>query len=186
MGRVQEKYKNQRCLKENREKSKLEKGRNKRDKKPKTDSESDELLASLIKAMHADVKVMKIDLKETSQQILNINAKISTIENDNARNTSETNLKIKARRCDMSNLENSVTNKVIQEFDPKISPLRTELREDLNTDLRRLAREEMQLRSFKDWKEVSEESEESEEETSKAKGDPEKKKKNQKSRKNIK
>merc|ERR1711954_318623 len=182
MGRVQEKYKNQRCLKENREKSKLEKGRNKRDKKPKTDSESDELLASLIKAMHGDVKVMKIDLKEMSQQILNINAKITTIENDNARNTSETNLKIEAIRCDMSNLETSVTNKVIQEFDPKINSLRTELREDLNTDLRRLVREEMQLRSFKSGKEESEESEESEEDTPKAKGNPETKKKNQKSK----
>merc|ERR1712081_39510 len=123
--RVQEKYKNQRCLKENRDKSKIEKGRNKREKKPKTDSESNESLASLIKSMHADVKVMKNDLKETSQQMLNINAKISTIENDNARNTSETNLKIKAIRCDMGNIENSVTNKVIQEFDPKINSLRT-------------------------------------------------------------
>merc|ERR1712081_63313 len=168
--RVQEKYKNQSCMKENREKSRLEKGRNKKERKPKTDSESDESLSALIKSMHADVKVMKNNLKETTQQIQNINSKITTIENENARNTSETNLKIKAMRCDMNNLETSVTNRVIQEFDPKINSLRTELREDINTDLRRLVREEMQLRSFKSAEEESQESDDSEEDSPKAKG----------------
>merc|ERR1711954_429811 len=112
-----------------------------------------------------------------------MNAKIFAIESENARTTSKTNLKIEAIGCDMSNIKNSVTNKVIKEFDPKISSLRSEPREDLNTDLRRLVKVEMQLRNFKDWKEGSEESEELEEEASNSKEGPEKSKKIKKSKK---
>merc|ERR1711954_342936 len=185
--RVQDKYRNQHCLKEIREKSKTDKAKTKREKKSKTPSEdSNNSIASLLKIMHADIKVIKADLKENNLQITTMNAKISAIESENARTTSETNLKIEAIRVDMGNIKTSVTNKVINVIDPKISTLRTELRDDLNTDLRRLVEEEMELKKYKDWKEDSEDSNETEDEDSNRKDGPEKRKKNKKSKKNIK
>merc|ERR1711954_34015 len=119
----------------------------------KTSSEdSDESIASLLKIIHANIKVAKSDLKENTVQITSINSKITAIENDNARVESETNLKFEAIRYDMGMMESSVTSKVINELDPKLSTMRSELREDLNFDIRRLVQEEIQLQKFKEKK----------------------------------
>merc|ERR1711954_498691 len=124
----------------------------------KTSSEdSDESIASLLKIIHADIKGMKSDLKENTVQITSINTKFTAIENNKARIESETNLKFEAIRYDMGQMESSGTSKVINELDPKISTLRSELREDFNSDIRRLVQEELQLQKFKEKKEEANE-----------------------------
>merc|ERR1711954_607541 len=115
--RVQEKYRSQRCLKENKEKSKIERNKPKREKTSKTPSEdSDESVASLLKKIHADITIMKTDLKENTSQIASINTKVTAIERDNARVEAETNLKFENIRYDMRLMETSVTAKVVNEL----------------------------------------------------------------------
>merc|ERR1711954_606947 len=95
-------------------KSKTDKSKIKRETKSKTPSEElDDSIASLLKIIHADIKVMKEDLKENNQQINSMNSKISANESENARTVSETNLQFQAIRYEMGNIESSVTNKVI-------------------------------------------------------------------------
>merc|ERR1711954_147076 len=157
--RVQVKYRNQRCLKENKEKTKAERSKPKRDKPLKTNSEdSDESIASMLKKIHADITVMKTDLKVNSSQISSINDKVTAIERDNLRVESENNLKFKSIRYDMRLMEMSVTAKVVNELDPKIASMRTELRNDLCADMRRLVKVEVLLQGFKDRKDKPQES----------------------------
>merc|ERR1711954_445577 len=182
--RVQEKYRNQRCLKENKEKTKTERSKPKRDKPLKTNSEdSDESIASMLKKIHADITVMKTDLKDNSSQISSINSKVTAIEQDNLRVESENNLKFESIRYDMRLMETSVTAKVINELDPKISSMRNEIRNYLCADMRRLVKEEVLLQGFKERKEDPQESEEDE---SEKEDDGEKKEKKEKIQKNIK
>merc|ERR1711954_82954 len=137
--RVQEKYRTQRCLKESKEKNKIERSKPKHEKTSKTQSEdSDESVASLLKKIHADITIMKTDLKENSSQISSINTKVTAIEKDNARVEAESNLKFETIRYDMRLMETSVTAKVVNELDPKISTMRKEITEDLSKDMRRL------------------------------------------------
>merc|ERR1711954_411995 len=124
------------------EKAKIERSNLEKDKATKTPpEEDDESIASLLKIIHTDIKVMKSDLKVNNQQISTINSKITAIKNDNARTEGESKLAFQAIRYYMGRIETAVTSKVINELDPKMSSLRTELREDLNTDLRRLVQE---------------------------------------------
>merc|ERR1711954_173570 len=176
--RVQEKYRNQRCLKENKEKTKSDRSKLKRDKPSKNNSEdSDESIASMLKKIHADITVMKTDLKENSSQISSINSKVTAIEKDNARVESENNLKFESIRYDMILMETSVTAKVINQLDPKISSMRNELREDLCADMRRLVQEEVQLQKFKERKEDPNDAQESEEDETDNEDGAEKRKK---------
>ena len=125
-----------------------------REKTSKTQSEdSDESVASLLKRIHANITIMKSDLKDNSSQISSINTKVTAIEKDNARVEAETNLKFENIRYDMRLMETAVTAKVINELDPKISSMRNEIREDLCKDMRRLVQEEVQLQKFKEKKE---------------------------------
>merc|ERR1711954_172007 len=152
--RVQEKYRTQRCLKESKEKNKIERSKPKLEKTTKTQSDdSDESVASLLKRIHADITIMKSDLKDNSSQISSINTKVTAMEKDNARVECETNLKFENIRYDMRLMETAVTAKVINELDPKISSMRNEIREDLCKDMRRLVQEEVQLQKFKENKE---------------------------------
>merc|ERR1711954_253075 len=131
----------------------IDKFKLKREKRAKTPpEESEDSIASLLKVIHADIRDMKADLKESNLQIHTMNCKITTIERVNARTESETKLSFQAIRYDMGRMETSVTSKVINELDPKISMLRTEIREDMNTDLRRLVKEELQLQKYKENK----------------------------------
>merc|ERR1711954_230057 len=66
---VQEKYRNQRCQKQSREKFKT-----KRDQKPKASQEDDDdSIASLLKRTSADISTMKSDLKVNNQKIDSVN-----------------------------------------------------------------------------------------------------------------
>merc|ERR1711954_615043 len=82
----QEKYRNQRCQKQSREKLKT-----KRDQKPKASQEDeDDSIASLLKRISADISTMKGDLKVNNQKIDSVNDKISEIEK-NAEKTAKAN-----------------------------------------------------------------------------------------------
>merc|ERR1711954_418758 len=122
-------------------------------KKLKTPPEdSDDSITSLLKVIHADIKVMKGDLKESNQKINDMKSKINKMESKSTRTEQENLRQFQAIKHDMGNLETSVTTKVINFIDPKISTLCSELKDDLCTDLWRLVKEEMELNRHKENK----------------------------------
>ena len=82
----------------------------------------------------------------------------------------------------MHMMETSVTTKVINELDPKISSMKSELREDLCSDMRRLVQEEVELMRLREAKEKPNPAEDSSEVEDKGQG-PEKNKKSKKKNK---
>merc|ERR1711954_144456 len=131
---VQEKYRNQRCQKESREKLKI-----KRDKKPKTNPDDDEdSIASLLKRISADISTMKVDLKENNKKIDSVNDKIKDIEANAEKATKSNKLQFEMINGKVARMETSITDKVIEKIDPQIKTLKNDLRNDLNEDLRNL------------------------------------------------
>merc|ERR1711954_543626 len=89
-------------------------------------------------------------------------------------------------KADMIPMEKSVIANVVELMDPKISTLRSELKSEMCTDIRRLIQEEMALNHYLDRKKESEDSSPSEDEREDTKGEPDKTKINKKSKKTIK
>merc|ERR1711954_501951 len=168
---VQEKYRIQRCQKENKEKVK-----NKRDKKPKADEE-DESIASLLKRISKDINTMKGDLKVNNQKIDSVNDKIHDIE-VNAEKTAKANkLQFKMINGKVARMETNITDRVIEKIDPQIKTLKSDLRKDLNDDLRNLVTEEIARRFLeKKEDERGEEASTDDEDRENKKGEPAKKK----------
>merc|ERR1712081_170090 len=139
---VQEKYRNQRCQKETREKLKM-----KRDKKPKASPDEDEeSIASLLKRISADINTMKVDLKENNQKIDSVNDKIKDIEVNAEKATKANKLQFEMINGKVARMETTITDRVIEKIDPQIKTLKNDLRQDLNVDLRNLVKEEIALR----------------------------------------
>merc|ERR1712081_125987 len=122
---VQEKYRIQRCQKENKEKVK-----SKRDKKPK--DEEEESIASLLKRISQDINTMKGDLKQNNQKIDSVNDKITDIE-ANAEKTAKANkLQFEMMNGKIARIETNITDRVIEKIDPQIKTWKSDLRKDLN------------------------------------------------------
>merc|ERR1712081_166213 len=112
---VQEKYRNQQCQKETREKLKI-----KRDKKPKNKPDDDEdSIASLLKRISADISTMKLDLKENNQKIDSVNDKIKDIEANAEKATKANKLQFEMINGKVARMETSITDKVIEKIDPQ-------------------------------------------------------------------
>merc|ERR1711954_66877 len=139
---VQEKYRNQRCQKQSREKFKT-----KRDQKPKaSQEEDDDSIASLLKRISADIGTMKVDLKESNQKIDSVNDKISEIES-NAEKTAKANkLQFEMINGKVAHLETNITDKVIEKIDPQIKSLKSDLRNEFKNDLENLVTNEIAKR----------------------------------------
>merc|ERR1711954_619712 len=139
---VQEKYRNQKCPKLSRDKLKT-----KRDLKPKvSQDEEDDSIASLLKRISADIRTMKSDLKVNNQKIDSVNDKIGELES-NAEKTAKTNkLQFELINGKVARLETNITDKVIEKIDPQIKSLKSDLRQELNNDLRDLVTEEIARR----------------------------------------
>merc|ERR1712081_81173 len=137
---VQEKYRNQRCQKETKEKLK-----NKRDKKPKADDE-DESIASLLKRISADINTMKGDLKVNNQKIDSLNDKIHDIEVNSEKAAEANKLQFEMINGKVARMETNITDCVIEKIDPQIKTLKSDLRQDLDVDLRNLVKKEIALR----------------------------------------
>merc|ERR1711954_594685 len=170
---VQEKYRNQRCQKQSREKLK-----NKRDYKAKASQEDeDESIASLLKRISADISTMKGDLKVNNQKIDSVNDKINDIE-VNAEKTAKANkLQFEMINKKVARMETNITDRVIEKIDPQIKTLKSDLRKDLNDDLRNLVMEEIARRfPEKNEEEKGDEASTDDEDRENKKGEPAKKK----------
>merc|ERR1711954_338068 len=91
---VQNKYLKQRCQRElNRKKLKNDKPKGKKDKKGKNSPEEEESLASMLKAIHADIQTIKSDLKDNTDKVTGVSWKIVEMESNIERSERETNQK---------------------------------------------------------------------------------------------
>merc|ERR1712081_37233 len=171
---VQEKYRNQRCQKETREKLKM-----KRDKKPKASpDEEDESIASLLKRISADINTMKGDLKVNNQKIDSVNDKIHDIEVNAEKAAKANKLQFEMINGKVARMETNITDCVIEKIDQQIKTLKNDLRQDLNVDLRNLVKEEIALRFPEEREGENDEDETTQDEDAKNNiGEPAKKKK---------
>merc|ERR1711954_323002 len=131
-------------------KAKVEKSKFKKDRKPKVPAEEEgESISSLLKIIHADIRTMKSDLKENTSKINDVTSKISEIERNQEKLERENSWQFEGIKADMTHLEKSVTSKVVDLIDPKItelrsgmkdnlSSMRSELKEDMCSEMRKL------------------------------------------------
>merc|ERR1712081_105679 len=138
---VKNKYRNQRCLKEiNREKNEARK-----DKKPRND-EDEPSIADLLKKLNGNIESMKAELKDNSGKIDNINLKMNEIEHKNAETDKANKLQFEEIKSKVARIETSVTDKVIEIFDPQIKSLKKDLKDELAEEMKTLMEKEMNRR----------------------------------------
>merc|ERR1712081_123963 len=110
---------------------KNEKPKGKKDKKVKNAPEEEESLASMLKKIHADIQTIKTDLKDNADKVTGVSSKIVELEGNIERSERETNLKFEEIKAEIVQVEASVTTKVIESMDPKISALKSDMKEEI-------------------------------------------------------
>merc|ERR1712081_102349 len=138
---VKNKYRNQRCLKE----SNREKYDARKEKKPKTDDDESSI-ADLLKKLNGNIESMKAELKDNSGKIDNINLKINAIEHKTAENDKANKLQFEEIKLKVARIETSVTDKVIEIFDPQIKSPKKDLKTYLAAEMKILVEEEINRR----------------------------------------
>merc|ERR1712081_150696 len=138
---VKNKYQNQRCLKE----SNREKVDARKDKKPKTE-EDESSIADLLKKLNRNIESMKAELKDNSGKIDSMNLKMNDIEHKNAETEKANKLQFEEIKSKVARIETSVTDKVIEIFDPQIKSLKKDLKDELADEMKTLMEKELKRR----------------------------------------
>merc|ERR1712081_61914 len=102
--------------------------------------------ASLLKRISADICTMKVDLKQNNLKLDSVNDKIKDIKANAEKATKSNKLQFEMINGKVTQMETSITDKVIEKIDPQIKTLKNDLRNDLNEDLRNLVSEEIAKR----------------------------------------
>merc|ERR1711954_261153 len=146
---IQEKYRNQRNLKDN----KKDKGKFKRNCKKGPTEVIEDSIAKMMKEMMKDIKESKNDVKGNNLKIDDLSEKVENME-AKQKATDEKNektfLEIKE---DIGKVEVRVTDKIMAEIEPSLGVMKDEIRNSIGTDLRRLVQEEVTLQRLKEAKE---------------------------------
>merc|ERR1711954_5767 len=173
--KLQEKYRNQRNMKDTKKDANKFKGRACK----KTNEVIEDPLAKMIRDMHADVKEMKQDQKKTTNTIKELSLKLSKIEKKSNENDLNNKKAIKDINNKVSNIEDQVTTKLLAEIEPSLNGIKTQIEDNVNQNLRRIVQEELMLQKMAESKSDNEDKQEDEDEKNK-KIQKKVKKKNQK------
>merc|ERR1711954_286567 len=148
---LSEKGKNGRCTKET-AKERKEKAR--REIKEKDDSSDDEevSIAKMLKNISKDIKEVKSEMKTSNERVENMSKKISKLELRAKTNEEKTEKKLVEIQESVSNqikennesLHESISKSIIESLKPKISAMQSHI---VETDLKRIVEEQLQLRS---------------------------------------
>jgi len=169
---LQEKYRNQRNLKDMKKESQKFKGRACRN----TTEVIEDPIAKMIRDMHADIKEVKSDQKKTTNTIDDLSQKLSKIEKKSNENDLINKKSIEDINDKMNNIKDWVTTKLLAEIEPSLIGMKNQIENSINKNLRRIVQEELGFQKMAEAKKVvDEEMHES---------DPEKNKKIQKNIKN--
>merc|ERR1711954_300514 len=154
-------YLKQRCQKElTREKPKAR--RERKTKNPR--EEEGESLASMLKAIHADIRTIKNDVKDNSSKVNVITSKIDELERNNERSEIENKRKFEDLKRGLALVEKSVMSKVTECIEPHISTLKTDLSSEMRSEMKQMFKEEMEKNYLRKKKPEYDEEASSEEE----------------------
>merc|ERR1711954_342897 len=149
---IQEKYRNQRNLKDN----KKDKEKFKRNCKKVPTEVIEDPIAKMMKEMMKDIKEIKNDVKGNNLKIDDLSEKVENLE-AKQKVTDEKNektfLEIKE---DIGKVEVRVTDKIMAEIEPSLGVMKSEIQNSIGTDLGRLVQEEVTLQRLKEAKERDE------------------------------
>merc|ERR1711954_350 len=146
---IQEKYLNQRNLKDNNK----DKGKFKRNCKKVPTEVIEDPIAKMMKEMMKDIKEIKNDVKGNNLKINDLSEKVENME-AKQKVTDEKNEKTFIEiKEDIGKFEVRVTDKMMAEIGPSLGVMKMEIQNSIGTDLRRLVQEEVTLQRLKESKE---------------------------------
>merc|ERR1712081_167222 len=154
----QEKYRNQRNMKDSKKDANKFKGRACK----KTTEVIEDPLAKMIRDMHADVKEMKQNQKKTTNTIEELSLKLSKIEKKSNENDLNNKKAIEDLNNKVSNIEDQVTTKLLAEIEPSLNGIKTQIENNVNQNLRRIVQEELMLQKMAESKSDNEDKQEDE------------------------
>merc|ERR1711954_547013 len=170
---IQEKYRNQRNLKD----TAKDKAKFKRNcKKVPTETVEDPVV-KMLKEMMQDIKEIKNDVKGNNVKIDELAGKVENIETKQKETDAKNEKTFNDIKGDLSNVEARVTDKLMAEIQPSLSVMKNDIQHSIGVNLRRLVQEEVTLQRHREAKERNEAVSET--------GDPEKNIKIQKNNKTI-
>merc|ERR1711954_446847 len=147
----QEKYRNQRNMKDSKKDANKFKGRACK----KTTQVIEDPLAKMIRDMHEDVKEMKLDQKKTTNTIKELSQKLSKKEKKSNENDLNNKKAIEEINTKINNIEDQVTTKLLAEIEPSLNGMKTQIESNVNQNLRRIVQEELQLQKMAESKSVA-------------------------------
>merc|ERR1711954_583014 len=103
-------------------------------------------IANLLKKLNGNIESMKAELKDNSGKIDNINLKMNEIEHKNAENEKANKIQFEEIKPKVTRIETSVTDKVVEIFDPQIKSLKKDLKNELAEEMKSLMEEEIKKR----------------------------------------
>merc|ERR1712081_10694 len=89
---------------------------------------------------------MKAELKDNSGKIDSMNLKMNYIEHKNAENDKANKLQFEEIKSKVARIETSVTDKVVEIFDPQIKSLKKDLKDELAEEMKTLMEKEINRR----------------------------------------
>merc|ERR1711954_552810 len=103
-------------------------------------------IADLLKKLNGNIESMKAELKDNSGKIDKINLKMNEIEHKNAENEKANKLQLEEIKSKVARIETSVTDKVVEIFDPQIKSLKKDLKDELAEEMKSLMEKEIKRR----------------------------------------
>merc|ERR1711954_397058 len=143
---LQEKYRNQRNLKDvNKDKTKF-----KRNCKKSPSEVVEDPIAKMLKDMMKDIKEIKTDVKGNNAKIDGLTEKVSNLETKNKEIEEENESSLKEIRGEIEKVEDRVTSKLMAEIAPSLNSMKNELQSAASQDIRRLVQEELAIQRMRE------------------------------------
>merc|ERR1711954_318101 len=138
---IQEKYRNQRNLKD----TAKDKAKFKRNCKKVPTETVEDPVAKMLKEMMQDIKEIKNDVKGNNVKIDELAGKVENIETKQKETDARNEKTFNNIKGDLSNVEARVTDKLMAEIQPSLSVMKNDIKHSIGVNLRRLVQEEVTL-----------------------------------------
>merc|ERR1712081_58650 len=143
------KYRNQRNLKD----INKEKGKFKRNTKKQPTETIEDPLTKWMKEMRDDIKEMKSDVKGNKAKMDDLSKKVDNLETKQKEADDSNFNAFKEMKDDLAKVEQRVTSKLMEEIEPSLGLMKNEIQDNVNSNMRRLIKEEMALQKLAEAKE---------------------------------
>merc|ERR1711954_506422 len=117
----------------------------------------------MLKKMMSDLSEIKSDVKSNNTKIDSLTNKVEDLENKNKNIEEKTENSFKEIRQEIANVEENVTNNLMDQIKPSLEAMKSEVQNAACQDIRRLVQEEVELSRRREAKEKAAEVRTSEE-----------------------